>query len=112
MFRTLMISGALFAAMAVPALADPIEGKWKTQSGETAQISTCGGGYCVKLTTGKHAGKQIGKLAGAGGKYSGKITDPVNDKTYSGDASISGNSMKMRGCVARILCRTQNWSRL
>jgi uncharacterized protein (DUF2147 family) len=112
MIRKLITAGALVAAMAAPALADPIEGNWKTKSGETASISNCGGSYCVTLKTGKHSGKRIGKMKGSDGSYSGTITDPSKDKTYSGSASISGNTMKMKGCVLSILCRSENWSKL
>lgn len=112
MIRKLIAAGVLIAAMTAPALADPIEGSWKTKSGETAAISKCGGAYCVKLTTGAHAGKSIGKMTGADGKYSGTITDPKKDKTYSGSASISGATMKMKGCVLGILCRSENWAKM
>ncbi|MGJ8569808.1 MAG: DUF2147 domain-containing protein [Hoeflea sp.] len=112
MIRTLFIAGALVAAMAAPALADAIEGNWKTKSGETASISSCGGAYCVTLKSGKHSGKRIGKMTGSDGSYTGTITDPAKDKTYSGSASISGKSMKMKGCVLSILCRTETWSKL
>ncbi|RWX75968.1 DUF2147 domain-containing protein [Neorhizobium lilium] len=101
---------ALFAAQA--GAAEPIEGNWKTASGETAQIAKCGSAFCVTLKTGKHAGKQIGSLAGTKGEYTGEITDPANDKTYSGSGSVSGNSLKMTGCVMKILCKSQTWSRL
>ena len=100
-------------ALTGAALADPIEGKWKTQSGATAQISPCGGSFCVKLTTGQHAGKQIGKMTPNGsGKYKGSLTDPADDKTYSGSGSLNGNVLKMRGCVLAVLCKTQTWTRL
>lgn len=112
MIRRLIAATALVMAFAAPAAADVIEGNWKTQSGETAAISACGGSYCIKLKTGKYAGKQIGKLSGSNGSYSGSITDPANDKTYSGSGSISGKSMKMKGCVAKILCRSQTWTKL
>lgn len=112
MIRTLITAGALVAAMATPALADPIEGNWKTKSGETAAISSCGGSYCVTLKTGKHSGKRIGKMTGSNGSYSGTITDPANDKTYKGSASISGKTLKMKGCVLAVLCRSENWSKL
>ena len=112
MIRTLITAGAFVVAMAAPALADPIEGNWKTKSGETAAISSCGGSYCVTLKTGKHSGKRIGKMKGSDGSYSGTITDPANDKTYKGSASISGNTMKMKGCVLAVLCRSENWSKL
>lgn len=112
MIRKLIVAGALVAAMAAPALADPIEGNWKTKSGETAKISQCGGSFCVKLMTGTHKGKQIGKLKANGSKYVGSITDPAKDKTYKGDGTLSGNTLKMRGCVLSVLCRSENWSRL
>jgi len=112
MLRKLIATGALIVAMTAPALADPIEGNWKTKSGETAAISKCGGSFCVKLTTGTHAGKSIGKMKSDNGGYSGTITDPKKDKTYSGSASISGNTMKMKGCVLGILCRSENWAKM
>ena len=45
MIRKMIAAGVLLAAMSAPALADPIEGNWKTKSGETAAISACGGDY-------------------------------------------------------------------
>lgn len=108
-----LLAAALLAGLAMPALAaEPIEGNWKTASGETAAIAPCGGGFCITLKTGKHAGKQIGKLAGKGAEYSGSITDPAEDKTYSGSGSVSGNVLKMKGCVLSVFCKSQNWTRL
>ena len=43
---------AAFTFTASLALADTIEGNWKTQSGETAAITKCGGSFCIKLKTG------------------------------------------------------------
>lgn len=111
MKKTLLLA-AVAAFIASPALANDIAGKWRTQSGETAQIGKCGGSYCITLTTGQYKGKQIGKVSGSGPKYSGSITDPTNDKTYSGSATVTGSSMKMTGCVAKILCRSQTWTKL
>ena len=102
----LMLSGNLAFA------GEAIEGNWKTASGETAVIGPCGGAFCVTLKTGKHAGKQIGKLSGKGNSYSGEITDPANDKTYSGSGTVSGNSLSMKGCVLKVLCKSQTWTRL
>jgi len=112
MIRKMIAAGVLLAAMSAPALADPIEGNWKTKSGETAAIAACGGDYCVQLKTGAHAGKRIGKMTGSNGKYSGTITDPAKDKTYSGSASVSGNTLKMKGCVLGVLCRSENWAKM
>lgn len=113
MIRTLLITTAL--AIVAPGFvqaAEPIVGNWKTASGATAEIAPCGGSFCVTLKTGKHAGKRIGNLAGAGGSYSGEITDPESDKSYSGSGSIDGNSLKMKGCVLKVLCKSQTWTRL
>ncbi len=92
--------------------AEPIEGNWKTKSGETAGISKCGGSFCIKLKTGTHAGKQIGKLKGSGGSYDGTITDPEDNKEYTGSAKVSGSTMKLKGCALKIFCQTQTWKKL
>ena len=110
--RRMAIMAAVTLAAGLAQAAEPIEGRWKTASGETAVIASCGGSFCVTLKTGKHAGKKIGTLAGTAGSYSGEITDPEDDKTYSGSGTVKGNSLQMRGCVLKILCKSQTWSRL
>lgn len=113
MKKTALALAALAVMAAAPAFAaEPIVGNWKTKSGETAAIAACGSAYCVTLKTGKHAGKQIGKMTGSGNSYTGTITDPSNDKTYSGSGTVSGNSISMKGCVAKILCRSEKWTRM
>lgn len=112
MMHRLMLVAVLALAATGARAAEPIEGNWKTASGETAVIGKCGTAYCVTLKTGKHSGKQIGKLSGKDGEYSGEITDPAEDKTYSGSGSVNGNSLKMKGCVLAILCKSQTWTRL
>ncbi|WP_117195479.1 DUF2147 domain-containing protein [Rhizobium terrae] len=112
MIRTFLVTAALALGATASHAAEPIEGNWKTASGETAAIGKCGSAYCVTLKTGKHAGKQIGRLSGKDGEYSGEITDPAEDKTYSGSGSVSGNSLKMKGCVMTIFCKSQTWTRL
>lgn len=113
MLRKISLAVAASVIMAGAAWADPIEGSWRTQSGETASIGG-GGPFAITLKSGKHAGKRIGSLsASGGGKYSGKITDPANDKTYTGKATLSGSTLKMSGCVlGGLVCRTQTWSKL
>lgn len=113
MIRTLIMAAALAVGVAgTAAAAEPIVGNWKTATGATAEIAPCGGAYCVTLKTGKFVGKRIGNLTGTGGNYSGEITDPETDKTYSGSGAVDGNSLKMKGCVLKVLCKTQTWSRL
>lgn len=104
---------AAFLFQAAPhANAQAIAGNWRTQSGETARIAKCGSAYCITLTTGKHKGRRIGRMSGSGNSYSGSITDPSNDRTYSGKATLNGCSMSMSGCVlGGLICRSQTWAR-
>ncbi|MGN6142516.1 MAG: DUF2147 domain-containing protein [Mesorhizobium sp.] len=113
MFRKAGMALAAILMVTGSALADPIEGNWKTQSGETASIAG-GGSFSITLKTGKYAGKTIGSLKAAGdNKYAGSITDPATDKTYSGKATISGATMKMSGCVlGGLICKNQTWHKL
>ena len=111
MTRMLTLAAAMLAMTAGTAMADPIEGNWRTQSGETAAIASCGGAYCITLKSGKYSGKRIGKMSGSGGNYSGTITDLADDKTYSGSATVAGASMKLKGCALKIFCKTQTWTK-
>lgn len=95
----------------LPAAAQSIVGNWLIASGDTVQISKCSSAYCITLRTGKYKGRQIGKMSGAGSKYSGTITDPTNNKTYTGSATVAARSMSVRGCVLGIFCRSQTWKK-
>ena len=113
MFGKVSLALVATAMMAGAAWADPIEGNWKTQAGDTALIGGSGS-FSITLKTGKYAGKTIGSLKPAGdNKYAGNITDPANDKTYSGKATLSGTSLKMSGCVlGGLICKSQIWHKL
>ncbi|MBN9218859.1 MAG: DUF2147 domain-containing protein [Mesorhizobium sp.] len=113
MFRKVSLALAATLIMSGAAFADPIEGNWKTQAGDTAAIGGSGS-FSITLKTGKYAGKTIGSLKAAGdNKYTGSITDPANDKTYSGKATLSGTSLKMSGCVlGGLICKSQTWHKL
>jgi uncharacterized protein (DUF2147 family) len=98
--------------LAASAHADPIEGNWRTADGPTAAIGKCGGSFCVVMKTGNFVGKQIGKFRPSGdNQYTGTLTDPKDDKTYSGSATLSGPSLSLTGCALKIFCKTQKWSK-
>ncbi len=126
-----MKSFAIAAALVIStgaAFADPILGTRKTQPGDDGNyglvtISKCGNQICGVLGQGfdsagnKIDSPNIGRQmiwdmnADGGGKYSGgKIWTPDRDKTYKSKMTLSGNSLKVSGCVA-IVCRSQNWTR-
>lgn len=108
--RVILASVAVLTLVATPAFAaDQILGNWTSQAGETVAISDCGGAYCFLVKTGEHAGKPIGRLEGADGTYEGKITDPADDKEYSGFAKINNGRMELKGCALVIFCKTQIW---
>ena len=112
---TALAASALLAlTFSAPAFsAEPIEGTWKRNSnGALVKFAPCGGGYCGTVQSGEHKGKSIGKMSGSGGKYTGSLTDVAENKTYKGKASISGNVMKLSGCVAGgLICKGENWTK-
>lgn len=127
--KTMTTALAALVLSAGAALADPVEGTWKTQPGDDGnyahvKITTCGNQICGTLGKGfDSAGKNIdspniGKKmiwnmnVDGGGAYSGgKIWAPDRDKTYNSKMSLSGNTLKVSGCVLGI-CRSQTWTRV
>lgn len=111
MIQRFVLAAALTLA-AGSAMADPIEGHWKTPGGDVTAISACGGSYCI-TGTGQHSGVSVGKMTAAdAGQYEGTITNPRNGKTYNGTAVVAGNSLKLSGCMlGGLLCESQTWTK-
>lgn len=103
---------AVLASSGIAQAAEPIVGNWKTESGDTAAIGSCGGSYCITLKTGQYAGQRIGRMSGSGNSYTGTVTDPSDGKQYSGSAKVGKSSLKLKGCALKIFCKTQNWKKL
>lgn len=112
MIRKILLVGVLAMWTGSAIAAEPIEGDWKTMKGDTAHIAACAQGFCIRLINGPYAGKEIGHLKGNGGLYNGQITDPKDDKTYHGSAAVTGNNLKLQGCVLKVFCKSQVWTRL
>lgn len=126
--RTAILTIAALALGAGAALADPVEGMWKTQVDDGAyahvEIAPCGGAYCgiMKRTfnaEGEYKSPNLGKnllrdMKPAGsGRYEGKVWRPSNDKVYLGKLELEGDTLTMKGCVAGgLICSGQTWSRL
>nr|WP_284314710.1 DUF2147 domain-containing protein [Labrys miyagiensis] len=115
MFRTLVTTGVLLGAICtmvgVAYAEDMIIGEWKTSDGDTVVINHCGDGYCGTIEEGEYAGRQIGKLTGSGGSYTGQLTDPDDNQTYDGTGAVQGNSLILKGCLMKIFCQSQVWTR-
>nr|WP_199520073.1 DUF2147 domain-containing protein [Fulvimarina endophytica] len=92
---------------------EPIEGKWRAPDGGIVQVDPCGSEFCATVVTGQHKGKAVGRMAGSGTNYEGTVTDPREDKTYTGTVEIAddGNSLKLEGCALKVFCKAQTWTR-
>ncbi len=128
--RMLMTGLAALILWAGAALADPVEGLWRTEPGDTGgylhvQISACGNEICGVIRKAydkngqerhdyEHLGKQMiwgMKPAGDGSYRGGKIWAPDRNKTYKAKMALNGRTLSVKGCVA-IFCRGQTWSRV
>lgn len=106
------------------AMADPVEGVWKSPTngeGQSIQVKVakCGANVCgsiVKVTKGDQSlvGKRMiwGMAPQGGGSYTGgKVWAPDNQKTYNGKLALSGSKLKISGCVLGI-CRGETFRRV
>lgn len=125
--KKLVLAAVLTVAGAAGAMADPVLGVWKTQvdDGNYAHITfaNCGANLCGVISRtfnadGEWRSDNIGKQivwdmeARGGGSYKGgKIWQPSTGKVYKSKMSLSGNTLKVSGCVGPI-CKKQTWSRV
>jgi uncharacterized protein (DUF2147 family) len=106
------VAASFLMAGAGIAAADPIEGTWKRPStGTLVTYAGSGGQYCGTVLSGEHKGKSIGCMSGSNGTYKGTVIALDEGKTYTGKASVTGNIMKLSGCVGGFLCKGENWQR-
>lgn len=127
--RQMLMTIASLGAMSVAALAaDPAVGLWKTQPDDGAfahvQMNECGNAICGVIArtfdaSGEYNSENLGKrividmVPQGGGKYEGKVWRPSNNKIYIGKLDLSGDSLRLRGCVAGgLLCSKQTWARI
>ena len=125
---TLAAALSLIAGMA---FADPAEGLWQTQRNDDGnlahvQIAPCGAKLCGTMVrsfgsdnkpiespnTGKNLVWDM-EAAGNGDYRNGQIWDPGSNKTYRSKMELSGDQLKVSGCVAGgLICRGQTWVRV
>ena len=125
-----LVLAAVLSFGAGAALADPVEGVWKTKPDDNGnfgyvQIKPCGAAFCGTLikafgADGKEkASDNIGKrivwdmVAYPDGLYDdGQIWSPDRDKTYNSDMTLAGNKLSVRGCVIGICRDGGTWTRV
>lgn len=129
--KKLVVSAALFFGLAGAALADPVEGVWKTEVDDGAfahvDMAACGDTICGVIartfnSSGEYQSPNLGKRLvwdmkpEGNGKYSsdksGKIWRPANGKTYRSKMGLSNaNTLIVQGCLGPI-CPKQTWTRV
>ncbi len=128
--RKLTLIAACAGLLAGPALADPMEGVWKTKPDDNGhfghiKVSECGPAVCGVLvkafdSSGKpikseNVGKRIiwDMKPQGGGKYAkGKIWSPDRNKTYNSKMQLNGNQLSVSGCVLGICRNGGTWTRV
>lgn len=128
MKKWLLATAMMFAAGV--AMADPVEGLWKTKPDDNGnfghvQVAACGAAFCGVLVaafdgTGAkidspNVGRQIiwDMVAYGDGVYDdGKVWSPDRDKTYNSEMQLTGDSLAVKGCVLGICRDGGTWTRV
>ena len=127
--KTRILSLAALALTATTAVADPLEGTWRTTQDDNGNygdisVAPCGQALCGTLIqpydssgaafTSENQGRQIisETVNDGGGDYSGKVYSPDRDRTYNSRLVLNGNTLTVSGCVLGICRNGGTWQRL
>ena len=135
--RAAAAAAVAVAALAGAADASPISGRWHTQSNNgIVEVSDCGPGVCGRVLTSDRIRTDpnlqdsrnkdpalrtrpirgmalFEEMTGGPRVWRGRVYNPEDGKTYSGSVtSVSADKMKLTGCVLRIFCKSQTWTRV
>jgi len=132
MRKTFMMMGAAALLLVyAPGMAGAasVDGTWRTPKGWLIKIAPCGDARCGTVVGGtseldkhnpdpaKRSRKMVGVrllwgLKKSGKGWAGKLYNPHDGKTYTGKVAVSGDSLKLSGCVlGGLFCRSQTWRR-
>ena len=110
------------------ALADPVEGVWKTTANDAGgyayvQIAPCGDKMCGTVVKAfdsagaEQTGGEVGKaiitgmtLAAEGSFTDGQLAVPGGDKVYPASMTVEGDTLKVKVCPS--LCKTLGWTKV
>ena len=128
MKSAILAFAAGLALSATAALADPAEGRWRTQPDDNGnygviQMSMCGNTLCGTLVESSNGAGAAIQSANTGrqivwdmeprgnGQYrDGQIYAPDRDQTYRSRMDLAGDRLTVAGCVL-FICRDQTWTR-
>lgn len=114
MIRKLILGLSIATAFAASAFAaEPIEGKWKRPNGTIVSYAACGASkFCGTVQTGEYKGQSFSTMSGENGAYKGEVRKLDEGKTYSGKASVKGNTLSLSGCVmGGLICKSESLTR-
>lgn len=104
----LLVAGSAGGALAAP----PIAGDWLAEDGTKIAVATCAAGLCATIASGPYSGQAVAEVAGSPPEYKGRVRDPRSGESYDGGLRLNGASLELRGCLAKVFCRTvQTWQR-
>lgn len=127
--RKILMITAVLSLGAGTAMAEPLLGMWRTAGDDNGnsgliQVAPCGNAICGKLVKSYNSAGQeiqsdnIGRniisetVPTGGGAYKGKVYSPDRDKTYNSKLQLSGDSLKVSGCVFGICRDGGTWQRV
>ena len=137
--RAIGLAALITLTMSAPAWAADATGTWRMDNGKvTVRVSQCGENLCGVIVGLKkpyyddgtpkvdrknpdrslRSRRVIGisllnsmKPTGDN-KWEGEIYVPDDGRTYSATMKLQGNTFKLRGCVAGILCKTKSFTKI
>ncbi len=127
--KSIMLAGVFalttFAASAAYAdMADKALGNWsRTSEGWVVNFYMCGDKLCGKVISGEGEDKKTGgSVVGVNmlfdlekiddHRWKGAMYNPTDGGDYAGHVTmIDENSLKMSGCMMKIMCRSEVWPR-
>ncbi len=121
-------AGLALALTSAAFAADPLEGTWRTAKDDNGnsgliKVAPCGDALCgVLIQSFDNAGKPFKSenqgrqiisqtKATGGGSYKGKVFSPDRGKTYNSRLKLSGNTLKVSGCVLGICRDGGTWTK-
>ena len=128
MIKKFALAAAALVLMTGAALADPLEGMWRTVADDNGnsgliEVAPCGDMLCGTLIKSFDAagaemasdniGRQIifDTVNDGDGNYSGQVYSPDRDKTYNSRLVLAGDNLSVSGCFLGICRDGGSWTR-